>query len=119
MFDIPYFMKEIDFYSKYENNISLILLRDLDLSPSNQVFIGIKEYVFSNSKREVVKKRLDKENNMNLGNVEDKSMNKMTSDINLNFKSEKGNSIKNKPNKKKFINKPRETRNFFLQDYYK
>jgi hypothetical protein len=118
MFDIPYFMKEIDFFSKYENKIALVLKRDLDLPQNHKLITSVKQYVFPISKAGVVDKELDKENNMNIVNVGKKDLLSVTSNINININSEKEEGNKKKLTKKKFYYKAKQTNNLNSQKIY-
>ena len=88
VFDIPYFMKDTDFFSKYDFNTKKICERDLGLKSNISLISSIKNYVFSNTSPTNYE---DKENNSIYSNVKNKDKNKedkklvITSDINLNF----------------------------------
>ncbi len=111
-------MKEIDFFSKYENKIALVLKRDLDLPQNHKLITSVKQYVFPISKAGVVDKELDKENNMNIVNVGKKDLLSVTSNINININSEKEEGNKKKLTKKKFYYKAKQTNNLNSQKIY-
>ena len=83
MFDIPFFIKDTDFFSKYENILNCIIQRDLEIVPSIEIHSSIKDYLFS---KHQPKKHAthENENDSKLANLNTNEL-VVTSDINLNL----------------------------------
>lgn len=102
MFDIPFFIKDTDFFSKYEYKMNLITQRDLGMTPNNIINSNIKKYLFPY----LTKYTNDKENDPNLANLNQRKDLEVISDIslNLNLKVNKKKGLKTENCNGKFSN---------------